>query len=172
MSTSKIQVSSCTLNPHQAADTACRRSQSVPELEFFNSLSGTLEIELTVPAEPGAGTYNLRASPDAQISNLRLHARVFNRQTDEFRDLTPDELDSVAFRVNQITLRGLSGGTVSHDAANGEFFTVRELLHAVEETERQTRDHSQWFGGIDVDHCCFEGIHLAANGIWGIYWGS
>jgi hypothetical protein len=172
MSKNTTQVSSCTLNPAQAADAACQRSQSVPELEFFNNLGGTLEIELTVPAEPGARTYNLRASPEAQISNLRLHTRVFNRQTDGFRDLTPDELDSVAFRDNRITLRGLSGDVVAHDAANGEFFTVRELLHAVEDTERQTRDRSEWLGGVDTHHCYFEGIHLADDGVWDITWGS
>ncbi len=158
-------------NSARPTDTACQRGH-VPELVFFNSLSGTLEIKLTVPAQPGASTYNLRASPDAQIANMRLHTEVFNRETDKFRDLTPDELDSVAFRGNQIELRGQSSEVVAHEAANGKFFTVRELLHAVEDTERQTRDRSEWLGGVDVQHCYFEGLHLADDGVWGIAWGS
>ncbi len=165
MPTQTTAVSSCTSTPPEVTDTT-------PELEFFNSLSGTLVIELTVPAEPGADTYNLRASPEAQISNLRLHTEVFTPDTDDFRDLTPDELDSVAFRGDQINLCGQSGEVVAHDAANGESFTVRELLHAVEETERRTRDRSEWLGGVDVHHCFFEGLHLADDGVWDIYWGS
>lgn len=165
MPTQTTAVSSCTPIPPEVTDTR-------PELNFFRSLNGTLEIELTVPAELSARTYNRRASPEAQISNLRLNAAVFNPKTDEFRDMTPDELDSVAFRGNRIRLRGLSGDVIPHDAPNEAFFTVRELLHAVEETERRTRDRTEWFGGIDVQHCFFEGIYLAPDGVWDIVWGS
>jgi hypothetical protein len=157
--------SSCTPTPSKVTDTR-------PELNFFRSLNGTLEIELTVPAKLSARTHNRRASPEAQISNLRLDAAVFNPKSHEFRDMTPEELDSVAFYGNRIKLRGLSGDVVSHDAPNGAFFTVRELLHAVEETERQTRDQSKWLGGVDVQHCFFEGIYLAPDGVWDIVWGS
>lgn len=144
-----------------------------PELEFFNSLSGKLEIELDVPAKPLANLSNLRASPDARVVRLELRAEVFNPDTDQFRPLTPDELDAVAFRGGSIRLRSEDGGeVVSHDAANGSFFTVRELLRAVEETERRTRSQSEWLGGIDVHHVFFEGIELGDGDVWEICWGS
>ena len=98
--------------------------------------------------------------------------KCFNRDTEEFRDLTPEEFDSLAFRESHIKLRGESGEVVSHNAPNGTFFTVQQLLQAVEETERQTRDQSEWLGGVDVHHCYFEGISLDDDGAWGIYWGS
>ncbi|OWK38522.1 hypothetical protein [Fimbriiglobus ruber] len=145
---------------------------SHPELEFFNSLSGRLEVELSVPAEPIGDLENLRAPADAQMVRLELRAEVFNRDTEDFRPLTPDELESVAFRGRSIQLRSEDGEAVSHDAPNGSFFTVRELLQAVEETERRTRAQSEWFGGIDVHHVFFEGIHPGDGGVWDIYWGS
>jgi hypothetical protein len=145
---------------------------SHPELEFFNSLSGKLEIELDVPAEQVGNLLNLRASPDAQLVRLELRAEVFNPDTEEFRPLTPEELDAVAFRGRSIQLRSEDGEAVSHDAPNGSFFTVRELLRAVEETERRTRARSEWLGGIDVHHVFFEGIHPGDDGVWDIYWGS
>ena len=172
MSDNTVQTSSHDLDSAQATDTACQRSHSVPELEFFNSLSGTLYITLTAPADPVAMTYNLRASPEAKVATLRFHAEVFHRESDAPRDLTLKDLDSVAFRGNRIRLRGLSGEVVAHDAANGAFFTVRELLHAVEETERRTRDRAPWLGGVDVHHCFFEGLRLADDGVWDIAWGS
>jgi hypothetical protein len=147
-------------------------AMSYPELEFFNSLSGMLEIELTVPAEPIGNLSNLRASPEAHIASLKLRAEVFNPETKEFRPLTQSELDAVAFRGSSIRLRSEGGEVVSHDAPNGAFFTVRELLQAVEETERRTRAQSEWLGGVDVHHVFFEGIHHDQGDIWEIYWGS
>lgn len=180
-------------NPAQAADTVGEMSQliSEPELEFFNRLSADLDIKLTTRVKAIAGTLNLRASPKAKVASLRLRSEVMEYVNDEddeededcestwgdddnvtFRDLTPEELDRVVIRGKRIRLRGLSGDVVSHDAPNGEFFTVRELLQAVEETERQTRDRSKWFGGIDVHHCYFEGMRLDKDGSWHIRWGS
>ena len=143
-----------------------------PELKFFNSLSGKLEIELSTPAEQVGDLLNQRATPDAQITRLELRAEVFNRKTEEFRPLTAEELDSVAFRGKSIQLRSEDGEVVSHDAPNGKHFTVRELLRAVEETERQTRSQSEWLGGVDVHHVFFEGIHNEDGDVWEIFWGS
>ena len=146
-----------------------------PELEFFNSLSGKLKIELTVPPERVGNLVNERATPEAGIVSLKLVVEIYNSDTDERRPLTPEELDSVAFRGASIRLRSEEGEAVSHAAPNGQFFTVRQLLAAVEETERQTRDQSEWLGGVDVHHVYFEGIHPdedGEEGVWQICWGS
>lgn len=144
------------------------------ELQFFNELSGELKVELTVPTQQIADLANVRATPEARVVRVKLHAQVFNSDTQEFRALTPTELDSVAFRAGCIRLRGESGQVVDHHAPNGTYFTVRQLLDAVEETERQTRDKSDWFDGVDVHHVFFEGIHPSEDedGVWDIYWGS
>lgn len=143
-----------------------------PELDFFNSLSGILEIELDVPAERVASLLNLRASPTSRILRLELKAQVFNREAEDFRPLTPEEWDSVAFRRSSIQLKSEDAEVVTHEAPNGEFFTVRDLIKAVEETERKTREQSEWLGGVDVHHVFFEGIHYTKDGVWEIYWGS
>jgi hypothetical protein len=145
---------------------------SHPELGFFNSLCGKLEIELDVPAQPIGNLQNLRAAPAARVVRLALRAQVFNRDTKAFRALTPQELDAVAFRGSFIRLRSEGGDVVRHDAPNGSLFTVRELLQAVEETERRTRSRSEWLGGVDVHHVFFEGIEPGEDGVWEICWGS
>lgn len=145
---------------------------SHPELTFFNSLSGRLKIELDVPAEPVGNLQNLRASPAARITRLELQAEVYEPDTEEFRPLTPEEYDAVAFRGGSIRLRSEDGEPVLHRAPNGSYFTVRDLLRAVEETERQTRGQSEWLGGIDVHHIFFEGIEPTDGDVWEIYWGS
>jgi hypothetical protein len=145
---------------------------SHPELEFFNSLSGKLEIELDAPAEPVANLLNLRAAPDSRIVRLELRAEVYNSDTGEFRPLTPAELGAVAFRGSSIRLRSEDGEVVSHDAPNGSYFTVGELLRAVEETERRTRAQTEWLGGVDVHHVFLEGIEPGEDGVWEICWGS
>lgn len=148
---------------------------SHPELEFFNTIGGKLEIELDVPAEPVGELLNVRATPEAKVVRMELQAEIFNPDDETFRPLTPEELDGVAFRGGSITLRSEDGEPVTHAAPNGTFFTVRELLRAVEETERQTRAQTEWLGGIDVHHVFFEGIHPSEegdDGVWDIYWGS
>jgi hypothetical protein len=149
-----------------------KTDMSHPELEFFNKLSCTLEIELTVPTERIGNLCNVRATPGAEITSLRLAATVFARDLGTFRELTLGELQSAAFLASQIALRGVSGGVTLHEAPNGECFTVQDLLNAVAETERQTRGKSTWFGGVDVHHIFFEGVHQADGGVWEIRWGS
>jgi hypothetical protein len=155
-----------------AAQTDTEGDMPHPELQFFNSLSGKLKIELTAPPERIGNLDNVRAAPDAKIKSLNFAVEVFNRETETARQLTSEELQSVAFRDSRITLRGEGGGTVAHQAPNGKFFTVQDLLKAVEDTERQTRDQSEWFDGVDVHHVYFEGIHLGEGNVWEIYWGS
>ena len=140
------------------------------ELRFFNSLSGSLKVDLTDPAQPIADLLNVSPPPSARVVKVELGAEVFNQDTKEFRPLTPEELGSIAFRAGEIRLRGESGEIVTHHAPNGTFFTVEQLLEAVEETERQTRSESEWFGGVDVHHVFFEGIHPSEDedGVWDI----
>jgi hypothetical protein len=125
--------------------------------EFLDNVGGKLEIY---------------EDSDGEFSDCELRANVHDNKTGRDRRLTRAELDSVAFRGKQIKLRGLSEDVVSHNAPNGEFFTVQDLLHAVDETERQTRGRTQELGSSCWCHIFFEGIGLAADGVWSISWGS
>lgn len=146
---------------------------SHPELEFFNSIRGKLRIGLDLPAEPVPGLpLCRRAAPNARMIYLLLEPGIYDGEADEPRPLTQEELDSVAFRGLSIRLQGKGGVTVLHDAPNGSYFTVGELLRAVEETERQSRPKSEWDGGIDVDHVFFDGISPCPGDVWDICWGS
>ncbi len=139
---------------------------------FFNSLSGELEIALTAPTENIGNLANQRAPADARIKSLKLVAEVFEETSDTARQLTAEELGRVAYQGASIQLRGEGEQVSTHQAPNGKYFTVQDLLNAVEEAERQSRGNSEWFGGVDVHHVFFEGIHLADDGVWDIYWGS
>jgi hypothetical protein len=143
-----------------------------PELEFFNDLSGVLRIELDTPARTVGKLQNLEASPTAAITHLTLEASVYEEDADDSRPLTFDELDRIGFGAATIRLRGEGGPIVEHHAPNGSAFTVRELLRAVEQTERQTRGQTEWLGGVDVHHIYFEGIHPDGDGVCVIRWGS
>lgn len=136
---------------------ATKPTVRMTKIEFFDNVSGRLEIH---------------EDSDGEFSDCELRANAIDTKTKNFRRLTAAELDSVVFRGKQIRLRGMAGKVVSHDAPNGEFFTVRDMLHAVEETERRTRGQSDWFGEVDFIHIFFEGIRLADDGVWDITWGS
>ena len=76
-----------------------------PELEFFNSISGELEIELTIPTRPIGNLLNQEADADAEIVSLKLEPYIFVEETEDIRDLTERELNQIAFRGKQIKLR-------------------------------------------------------------------
>jgi hypothetical protein len=131
---------------------------------------GRLHITLTEP--PGRITpklTNLKAPATATISAVKLEPYVY--ENGDSRALTEDELATVAFDGPEIVIRNLTG-SVRHAAPSRAGFTVRDLLAAVEETERQTRGKSSWFGGVDVHHLFFEGLYLQEDGAWSIAWGS
>jgi hypothetical protein len=137
---------------------------------LLRGIHGRLHIELSEPTEPITQKLaNRRATPTATITSLRLAPYVY--ENDEVRDLSEVELSAVAFGQSEIVMRGL-GAPLRHRAPNGAEFTVRNLLAAVEETERATRQDSSWFEGVDIHHIFFEGTYVEADGVWRIGWGS
>ena len=139
-------------------------------LAFFNGLSGALHIGLSEPAQPiSPALMNRKAPPAASITSVTLRASVF--EDGGLRALTPEELDLVVLEEREVRDRGY-GDVVCHVAPNGTCFRVRDLLAAIEETERQTRHQSEWFEGIDVHHTFFEGMERDPDAIWRVRWGS
>jgi hypothetical protein len=137
-------------------------------LEFFNGLSGVLDIKLTEPAQKAAPhVLNLVAPKAARIQSVAM------RLYDGERELTEDEWSRVIMRAPRIRMRSVDTGdiVIEHDAPNGATFTVRDLANAIAKTERDSREHGEWLGGIDVHHVFFEGIELEGD-VWTICWGS
>lgn len=145
-------------------------------LDWFNALTGRLEIVLTEPAKPVAESLpgNLAAAPTARIASLALKLGVVDDPDDldaEPRELTEAEWTRVVLRVPRVRI-GNDVGVVEHVAPDGATFSARDLVRAIEETERRTRPRSEWLGGIDVHHVYFEGMDLDSDGAWFIGWGS
>jgi len=150
------------------ADGVCRDH---PELAFFNKLGGNLEIQLSEPTEPVSDRLaNHKATASATLKSLVMNGQYYDDDAG-FRDLASLELEQIAYNESTITLSGAAMEPVKHKAPNGEFFTVKDLLKAVELTELKTRHKTEWFGGINVHHVYFEGIGCE-DGAWLIYWGS
>lgn len=86
-----------------------------------------------------------------------------------------DILDRVEYPESTIIISTDYDGT--NDASHMIYkssggFTVRNLLDIIIKVERVTRPTSGFFGGVDVDHIYFEGIHEISRGVYRIYWGS
>jgi hypothetical protein len=138
--------------------------------ELLRGIGGWLHVELSESTELITDRlHNRKAGPTAVVTNVRLQADVL--EGDEFRPLSGEELSQVAFERPEIVMRGL-GDPVRHAAPNGAHFTVRDLLAAVEETERATRHQSSWFDGVDVHHVFFQGLSLEEDDVWLVNWGS
>ena len=138
---------------------------------FLDTVSGTLHIKLSEPPVPiREGLLNLKALPSAKLQTVRLELEMFVEE--KFRPVTAAERLHIVVVGTPLRLVSDAGITTTHDAPNGRSFTLEELRAAVEEHERQTRGSTEWFGGIDVHHIYFEGLHPNDNGSYSIHWGS
>jgi hypothetical protein len=143
-------------------------------LELFNQLSGTLTIELTEPATPVApNLLNLAAPKTARIVSVTLNLELFEEGGGDARPLTDAEWSRVVLRAPHIRMADIDTPelVIEHDAPDGKAFTVRDLQHAIEKTERESREKGEWLGGVDVHHIFFEGIE-DEDGVWMVCWGS
>lgn len=145
-------------------------------LKFFNRLSGVLAVELTQKAKPWEGSrlMNVFADPKAKIVKVGLDVQVFpddDAIDNDFRELTDEEWKQEVIKAPSINIRGASGDIVEHKSAKG-VFTIKDLIKAVEKTERKTRGKTNWFGGVDVHHIFFEGMEKSKDGVWETFWGS
>jgi hypothetical protein len=138
------------------------------------SVSGSLAIQLSEPPKRIGQLLNLFTESTTKIIDLTFEAQFYQRNAkgDPFRDLTSKELEAIAWDAPEITLTSEAGGAVSHTAPNKTNFTVADLLETIRQHELQTRGQTDWFGGVDVHHIFFEGLHPQKDGTWRIYWGS
>lgn len=141
--------------------------------QFRTVIGGELHIELTKAPSARAcmPKYTVFAEPDAKIKKVRLEAYRYDEDYERI-SLTRKELSVPIIRRKRITLIGEAGIPIKHEAPNGEYFTVGNVLKAVEKTERLTRKDAEWFGGIDCHHIYFEGIRPKGRGVYTISWGS
>lgn len=140
-------------------------------LDFFNKVSGKLEIQLSeAPERITPNLQNLKAPPAATIESIRLEASVWMPEVEKFRDLTEAELDLPVFESGPLSLRG-EGNAVTIDPPAHGVWRIRDLIAAIEVAERRSRADSDWFDGIDVHHVYFEGLTWDGKA-WQISWGS
>jgi hypothetical protein len=138
-------------------------------------LSTHLEEELfgrcTLEADEGVG----RWVPPLFALVIMLHCARRGESTPPTLAFPFDgEWRLVVLRAAAIRMRNerVPDVVADHASPDGMAFTIRELASAVEETERRARGSTAWFGGVDVHHVFFEGIHLDDAGTWNIRWGS
>jgi hypothetical protein len=145
-------------------------------LHFFNRLACTLRIKLgEEPSQVAPNMINLKATKTATITNISITTQVVEGDCEDqqYRDLTEAEWNRVIFRGAVLRLRGEGSKRVlEHSAPDGASFTVRDLIAAILETERQTRPETQWCGGIDIHHIFFSGITGEKGGVRDICWDS
>lgn len=72
----------------------------------------------------------------------------------------------------KITMVGMSEKPVEHVAPNGFYFTVEDIIGALEKTERRTTSSDEWLNYADGSSHYLEGIHTADGLTWTTSWGS
>ncbi|KAJ3048900.1 hypothetical protein HK097_010108 [Rhizophlyctis rosea] len=147
--------------------------------DLFNKLSFTLQMTFE-PGQKGAfmpPLVNQFVKPDALPTRIYIDAsgvQIWQKGGGKLRSPTSEEWDSVALDAPEITFRSEAEGEPKKTfrAANGKWFSVRELVGVVEKWEQEDRVRSDWFGGVDAHHIFFEGVEIGDDGFAFVAWGS
>ena len=96
----------------------------------------------------------------------------YDDDKEDFVDLTPNELNEVCYKHDEITLVTKTAKTqATYRNKNG--FTVKEMFNIVKDFEKNTRPLYKWFGEIDCSHIRFEGFYRTdKENTYTIFWGS
>ncbi len=145
---------------------------------IMRSIGGRLIIDVDTPIVNIGSLLNEKTTSDAHIDNIYFKAQVGYINEDiasddyEFRDPKNNDLSEIVYKKPKIGLRGQANELVEFEAENGENFTLKEIINAIEKTEVETRANADWFDGIDIAHIYFEGLHAEEDGFFRIIWGS
>lgn len=137
--------------------------------ELLNNFSTILRIEIET-YQKHEKLLNKFVNPNEKIKNIYL-TPISVYTNNKFRNATPEELATIVYPFNEITIRsfGISNTIISK---SDEGFTVGELFYNIIELEKIARPQSDWFDGIDAHHVYFEGLHRCSDGSYEIFWGS
>lgn len=144
-----------------------------PGFKFFNDLGGCVCIEMSEEPKHKRLMLNQYSSPTSKVKEVSWDPYIYTE--DDTREPTPEELKLVVFEAPSIKLRSHAclspSKVIEHTAPDGKYFTVKDMIKVICETEQQTRDETDWFGGVDIHHVFYEGLTLNED-VWTVSWGS
>ena len=160
---------------------ALSSTRSCGPTPMLQSLNFVVHVE-TTNTSPHQGMLNRFEEPDSKIVSLYAGPlQRFDRVLNENIELTRDELNQPGFIGSELPIESIwttqNGRTFAETRRTYKtqkgFFTVSEVVKAVEKFERIDRPKSKWFSGIDCHHVFFEGLcpNVEKNAFC-IRWGS
>ena len=122
--------------------------------EIFNNISAELEIDFC----------------SGKIKEVSLNIKGYYDKNFKLQKLPAGFGSKTLIESENITLIGEAGIPVTH--ASHSLFRVSDVIKAIELTELETRSKTDWLGGVDLHHICFEGITRVSKNTYKIQWGS
>lgn len=121
-----------------------------------------------------AADFCLEVSVDSRTGKtVNIHRlTVYDRRTR--KAMTEAALNMRAFEGGSIMIRGCAERLpIPHIAEKG-WFSVSDIIQAVVDTERSTRDYAEWMGRVDTHHIYFEGLKPSTRNdhTYTTVWGS
>ena len=119
---------------------------------------------------------------DSRIISLSASSpQYYDPVEQDLDDLTPDQLECKGYVGYRLPIESIwqdrAGRVVAETRKTFTnrkgYFTIKEVIDAVERFERIDRPKTCWFGGVDCHHVFFEGLRLNRKSTaYTIMWGS
>lgn len=96
-------------------------------------------------------------------------------ENEDLVPLTEEDLNTIVTTKTNMVICGYKTNILlGFDSENKTGFTLKELLEAVEYTEKVSRPWTSWYDGVDCHHIYFEGLVEDKNapGVYNLRFGS
>lgn len=160
-------------------------TRSIGPTPKLQSLCFILQINTTNTSPQQGMLMNRFEEEDSEVVSISAGSvERYNRELNEFIELTHEEKQEAGFMGKELTLesvwktmdsppRIVKKTTRRTYKTRNDFFSIAEVVKIVEKFERIDRPKSKWFGGVDCHHVHFEGLRLNSEGdAFAICWGS
>ena len=181
----RLASKTCYALPKKSPLTRCKFQSSTRSrgpTSMLQSVNFVLHVKTTNTSPQQGMLLNRFEEPDSEIVTLRAGPlERFDSALDQHIELGRDDVNRPGFIGNELPLESIwkdrGGRTVAETRRTFKtkkgFFTVGEVVKAVEKFERIDRPKSKWFGGVDCHHVFFEGLFPnAEKTAFCIFWGS
>ena len=143
---------------------------------LLSNISLTLNITLEFPDDVCQASNICMvqfAKPHAKVINIKWQDDPTIYENDDFIPITEEQLSSIGINKSEMMLGpDYSENKRRYTASNGQYFTIKEVLDCVLDSEKYFRPLSEWFNGVDLHHRFFEGVRQRNDGSFYTLWGS
>ena len=124
-------------------------------------LSITLEIDVTESNTVSDRCTNLIVPPDAKLEKIgvKIYDEHLFDVMEDCNETDKQYREWIAYPHDELYMLSNHDEDIKRYVQDKGFFTFKDMYDTIIDFEKEDRLKGKWFGGIDVQHVCVDGIY-------------